>query len=213
VDGTRYLLMATIPFGNDGDITHSVAVQRVNNDLANGLGNLVQRTLSFIYKNAGAVIPTPGTYTPDDTALLMAAQVDIVTAVRAELDRQRFDKAAEAIFTVVTSANAYIDIQAPWGLKKTDPARMGTVLYVLAEVIRCLGLVMQPFTPDLAGKILDTVAVPPDQRQLDRLSAASALQPGTAISEPKGVFPRFCTAACASVDKSKSPLKISQFGG
>lgn len=196
VDGTRYVLMATIPFGNDGDISHGPALARVNNDLANGLGNLVQRTLSFIYKNAGAVVPTHNTYTPDDTALLTAAH-GMVAGVRVELDRQRFDKAIEVIFGVVNAANMYIDTQAPWGLKKTDPARMNTVLYVLAETIRCLGIIMQPFTPDLAGKILDQVAVTPDSRTFEHLSEAYALKPGTAIPEPKGVFPRLETTEAA----------------
>lgn len=189
VDGTRYVLMATIPFGNDGDITHSTALARVNNDLANGLGNLVQRTLSFIYKNCDGEIQKPGVFQEDDSTLLRSAE-HLLVNVRMWLDQQRFDKAIDIIISVVSDANTYIDMQAPWGLKKTNTERMNTVLYVLAEVIRCLGLVMQPFTPDVAGKILDAVAVPETDRTFDHLSAACALQPGTVIPEPKGVFPR-----------------------
>jgi methionyl-tRNA synthetase len=198
VDGTRYLMMAMIPFGNDGDITHKTALPRVNNDLANGLGNLVQRTMSFIYKNSDATIPTPGTYAPDDLSLLKQVQVDLLPAVRAEMDRQRFDLAVEIIMRAVSAANTYIDAQAPWGLKKTDPARMNTVLYVLSETIRCLGLIMQPLTPDLAAKILDTVAAPPDARTFRYLSSDAALKPGTSINEPKGVFPRLEVAEDAA---------------
>lgn len=190
VDGTRYLLLASIPFGNDGDITHSTAVNRINNDLANGLGNLAQRTLSFIYKNCGGVLPTPGTTTKEDETLLRAAQMDMLAGVRAELDRQRFDRALEIVFKVVSDANTYIDAQAPWTLKKTDTARMGTVLYVLVETIRCLGLIMQPVTPDSAARLLDQLDIPVDKRVYEFLAPAHAIKPGCTLPEPKGVFPR-----------------------
>ncbi len=190
VDGTRYLLLASIPFGNDGDITHATAVNRINNDLANGLGNLAQRTLSFIYKNCDGKIPEAGPLNNVDKSLLDQAYVSLLQGVRAELDRQRFDRALELIFKTVSDANVYIDAQAPWTLKKTDPKRMHTVLYVLSETIRCVALLMQAVTPDSATKLLDQLAVPGDKRGYNFLGTAGAIPAQTPIPEPRGIFPR-----------------------
>jgi methionyl-tRNA synthetase len=190
VDASRYFLLREVPFGNDGDFSHAQAVQRINNDLANGLGNLAQRTLSMIAKNCGEAIPAPGPLTAEDKTLLEMAQVKMLAAARIELDRQRFHKALDEIWSVVTAANGYIDAQAPWTLKKTDSARMETVLYVLAEVIRCLGLIVQPFMPDSATKMLDQLAVPADQRGFEFLNAGHMLKPNTKLPSPQGVFPR-----------------------
>ena len=87
--------------------------------------------------------------------------------------------------------NRYVDEQAPWGLKKTDPQRMETVLYVLAETIRCVALLVQPFMPDSMGKMLDQLSVPQDQRSFDTLNAAGALKAGTPLPTPSGIFPRY----------------------
>ena len=118
------------------------------------------------------------------------AQIRMLAATRMELDKQRFHKALEEIWSVVNAANGYIDAQAPWGLKKTDVARMNTVLYVLAETIRCLGLVVQPFMPESAGKILDQMAVGAGDRDFTAINATHALKPGTKLPAPQGVFPR-----------------------
>lgn len=190
MDASRYFMLREVPFGNDGDFSHAQALLRINNDLANGLGNLAQRTLSMIAKNCGEKVPAYGDFTAEDKELLSMAQVKMLAAIRLELDRQRFHKSLEEIWSVVNAANAYIDTQAPWGLKKTDVARMETVLYVLAETIRCLGLIVQPFMPDSAAKILDQLSVPADQRDFTALDAKFALKPGVALPAPQGVFPR-----------------------
>ena len=194
VDGTRFVLLSLVPFGNDGDFSHDLATQKINTLLANGLGNLAQRTLSFIYKNCDGKIPQHNNLNDADLALLKSAQETMLPAVRKELDRQRFDRAIEAIFETVNAANAYIDVQAPWTLKKEGKIdRMNQVLYVLAETIRCLSLVMQPFTPAASAKLLDLLAVNPDDRGFDRISPEYALKPETSIPEPQGVFPRIIT--------------------
>ena len=122
--------------------------------------------------------------------VLDLAQNQMLVKVRAELDKQRFHKAIEDIMFVANEANAYIDRQAPWTLKKEDPERMKTVLYVLAECIRCLGLIMQPLTPACAAKMLDQLKIADDQRDFASLSADCALKPDTAIDKPEGIFPR-----------------------
>ena len=190
VDASRYFMLREVPFGNDGDFSHAQAILRINNDLANGLGNLAQRTLAMINKNCGESVPEFGTFTPEDKQLLEMAQIKMLAAARGELDRQKFHKALEEIWNVVNAANGYIDAQAPWGLKKTDVARMGTVLYVLAETIRCLALIVQPFVPVSAAKMLDQLSIPADQRSFEFLDVQHALKPGTHIPAPQGIFPR-----------------------
>lgn len=190
VDASRFFLLREVPFGNDGDFSHANALARINSDLANGLGNLAQRTLSFIYKNCEGKIPAPSELTANDKALLQKAQIDMLPAVRTELDVQKFNKALEAIWDVVNAANVYIDVEAPWSLKKTDTVRMNTVLYVLCEAIRCLAIIVQPVMPESASKMLDQLQIGKDDRGFDTLSASHALKAGTVIEQPQGVFPR-----------------------
>ena len=104
---------------------------------------------------------------------------------------QAFHKALEAIWSLVGDANRYVDEMAPWGLKKTDPARMETVLYVLAEVIRHVGILVQPIIPDSAAKILDLLVLADDKRGFESLGPDHALAVGTELPKPEGVFPRF----------------------
>jgi methionyl-tRNA synthetase len=113
--------------------------------------------------------------------------------LRVEYGDQGFHRALEAIWQVVGAADRYVDAYAPWTLRKTDPARMATVLYVLTEVIRHLAILMQPVVPQSAAKLLDQLAVPADQR--DFASLATALVPGTKLPKPEGVFPRFVEVA------------------
>lgn len=195
VDQTRYFLMREVPHGQDGNFSHEQAILRLNSDLANSLGNLAQRTLSMIAKNCEGAVPTPGPFTEDDKALLDLAQIRMLPMVRHEYDRFMIHRAIEEIMRVSYEANSYIDRQAPWGLKKTDPKRMETVLYVLAEVVRCLALIMQPLTPDSANKLLDQLASTAQARDFAHISAAHALKPGLKLPEPQGIFPRIMVDA------------------
>lgn len=190
IDASRFFVLREVPFGNDGDFSHANALARINSDLANGLGNLAQRTLSFIYKNCEAKIPAPAELTGNDKALLAKAQTEMLQIVRVELDNQRFHKALEAIWDVVNAANVYIDVEAPWSLKKTDTVRMGTVLYVLCETIRCLALIIQPVMPESAGKMLDQLKIEQGARSFEYIAAEHALKSGTVIDQPVGIFPR-----------------------
>ncbi|MCF8496217.1 MAG: methionine--tRNA ligase, partial [Alphaproteobacteria bacterium] len=158
VDQIRYVLMREIPHGQDGNFSPALAVQRINADLANAFGNLAQRTLSMIHKNCDAAIPTPGEFTAEDQALLDLAHAAL-PKIRDHMDHFLVHRALEDLWQVVYEANAYVDAQAPWALKKEDPARMVTVLYVLAETIRCLGIMIQPVTPAGAAKLLNQLNV------------------------------------------------------
>jgi methionyl-tRNA synthetase len=187
LDQVRYFLLREMPFGADGDFSHRAMLGRMNNELANDLGNLAQRSLSMINKNCGAAVPTPGSFTEDDRALLDPAR-GLIGKIRPLIDAQAFHEVIETIWVVVRASNGYVDHQAPWALKKTDPARMATVLYVLADVVRCLGLALQPFMPGAMAKLLDQLAVAEDQRSFAAFDRA--LVPGTPLPAPQGIFPR-----------------------
>ncbi|MCB9995676.1 MAG: methionine--tRNA ligase [Rhodospirillales bacterium] len=190
VDASRYFLMRHVPFGNDGNFAHEDAVNRINSDLANSLGNLAQRTLSMIHKNCDGQIPHPGEFLEADKNLLDHAQSRTLPGLRRQFDKFMIHRALEDVMHLVNEANTYIDHQAPWTLKKEDPERMKTVLYVLAETIRCLGLMMLPITPDSASKMLDQLKIPADARDFSAVSADSAIPGGTPIDKPEGIFPR-----------------------
>lgn len=191
VDATRYGLMREVTFGQDGDISYDLLGNRINAELANNMGNLAQRTLSQIAKNCDGKVPQPGILEDADHQLLDKAGQAMLIAVRSEFEKMQFSRALEEIVQVANAANLYIDSQAPWTLKKTNPERMKTVLYVLAEVIRNLGLILQPFTPTAANKILDQVAVAANARDFGYIGAQHALAAGTVLPAPQGVFPRY----------------------
>src|SRR5712672_574070 len=137
LDPLRYFMLRELPFGNDGDFSHRAMVGRLNGDLANDLGNLAQRVLSMINRNCAAKVPEPSAFAEADERLLGEAQ-GLLARVRPLIAEQVFHQALEAIWRVVADANRYVDEQAPWALRRTDPERMQTVLYVLTETLRHL---------------------------------------------------------------------------
>ena len=190
LDPMRYFLLREVPFGNDGDFSRSAMIRRINSELANDLGNLAQRSLAMINKNCAAKVPNRGVFTDGDEAFLAKAQA-LLGQLRAEYDVQAFHKALDHLWFVIGESNRYIDEQAPWALRKTDPARMETVLYVLAEVLRHLAILVQPFMPDAMSKLLDQLAVPEHERDFAALTAEHALKSGMPLPAPQGVFPRY----------------------
>lgn len=188
LDPVRYFVLRELPFGSDGDFSHRAMVNRINADLANGLGNLAQRVLTLVNKNCAARVPTPAALAAGDEALLAAAK-GLHARLRLDFAEQAFHRALEALWQVVGDADRYIDEQAPWALRKTDAQRMATVLFVLAEVIRHLALLVQPVVPQAAARLLDQLAVPADKRDFGAL--ALPLAPGTALPKPEGIFPRY----------------------
>src|SRR5439155_7332339 len=163
--------------------------------LANDYGNLAQRVLAMINRNCDAAVPEPGAFTAEDEQLLGEAR-GLLDRVRPHLSEQAFHLALETIWRVVAAANRYVDEQAPWALRRSDPARMRTVLYVLAETLRYLAILTQPFVPDAAAKLLDQLAVPNSQRDFAALTT-NPLQPSAPLPQPEGIFPRFVDAEAA----------------
>jgi methionyl-tRNA synthetase len=191
LDQTRYFLMREVPFGNDGDFSRRAMIHRMNGDLANDLGNLSQRVLSMIFKNCDGVMPTLPADPQDEDKALMAATDALIDEVRMQMDRQAFHEALRAIWQVVSDANRYVDAMAPWGLKKSDPARMAEVLAVLAETIRQVAILVQPVMPESAARMLGQLGVASDARDFTSVGGKSRLQGGTSIAKPEPVFPRY----------------------
>jgi methionyl-tRNA synthetase len=172
VDQLRYFLMREVSFGQDGSYSPEAIVNRVNAELANSFGNLAQRTLSMIFKNLDGVIPAPGK-TQDDVDLL--AKVDVATAeLNARFDEFAFSVGLEAWMGAVFACNAYIDVAAPWTLRKTDPERMADVLGTLVAAIRKLAEAVVPVIPASAEKLIKVID--------DGLSGG--------LDQPVPIFPR-----------------------
>ncbi len=190
LDQVRYFLLREVPFGQDGNYSHEAIVARTNADLANDLGNLAQRSLSMIAKNCEGRVPVRGTLQPVDEAMLRQAE-EALAAARTAMGDQAIHTALATIFAVVADANRYFAGQEPWALKKTDPARMGSVLYTTAETVRRIAILCQPYIPASAGKLLDLLAIAEDRRSFADVGDAGALVEGTELPAPSGVFPRY----------------------
>lgn len=189
VDQIRYFLLREVPFGQDGNYSRDAIVQRINADLANDLGNLAQRSLSMIAKNCGGTVPKPGALSEADEAILATAD-KILPRVEEAIDAFAIHKALEIIWALIADANRYFAGEEPWAHKKSDVERMGTILYVTAEVIRQIAILVQAAIPESGGKLLDQLGVPEDARDFTALGPKGRLAPGTELPAPSGIFPR-----------------------
>jgi methionyl-tRNA synthetase len=192
LDQVRYFLLREKPFGGDGTLSHQALISRMNVELANDLGNLAQRSLSLIARNCEGQLPGRALATDDDRELLAMAEA-LPGLVRERLERQVFHDALEDVWKVVRAANGYIDRQAPWALRRTDPARMAAVLRVLVDTLRVIATVLQPFMPGSMARMLDQLGVPEGSRMLADLSVP--LVDGVELPSPQGVFPRYVEPA------------------
>jgi methionyl-tRNA synthetase len=192
LDPVRYFLLREVPFGQDGDFSRAALVNRLNGELANALGNLANRTLSLIQRNCDGRLPEPAPRAPGDATLTGLADA-LPATVGAQLDRQEFHLALEAILAAVREANGYITVEQPWALKKTDAMRMAHVLRHLHDALRAFATVLQPFMPGTMAKLLDQLGVPEAARGLDAL--ANPLPGGLALPPPESLFRKIEAAA------------------
>ncbi len=190
VDQMRYFFLREVSFGQDGNYSHEAIVKRINADLANDLGNLAQRSLSMIAKNCDGKIPIPGSLLAEDQKILARADSLLVQA-RSHMDKQAVHSVLGDVWAVVADANRYFASQEPWALRKTDPGRMATVLYVTADVIRQIAILAQPFMPGSAALILEQLGVDEEGRDFASLGEGDRLTPGQEIVGPRPVFPRY----------------------
>ncbi|TWB62061.1 methionyl-tRNA synthetase [Rhizobium sp. ERR 922] len=190
LDQVRYFFLREVSFGQDGSYSEEAIGTRINSDLANGIGNLASRSLSMIVKNCDGKIPECGPLTDEDKALLAQADA-LLASTREDMGKQLIHRALASIIALVSETDRYFASQEPWALKKTDPARMATVLYVTADVVRQISILLQPFMPESSGKLLDLIAIPSDKRDFAALGEAGRLVAGTPLEAPKPVFPRY----------------------
>ena len=193
VDNLRYFFMREIAFGQDGTYSPEAIVNRCNAELANSFGNLAQRTLSMIAKNMDGTLETFEA-NEDDGVLLAKVREACAEELPREFERLAFSNGIEAWMRAVYACNQYVDEQAPWTLKKTDPERMKAVLQTLYMAIRDLGIAIQPVVPEKAAAVLDMLGVPADARDFAALADEGwfeelVTQEHT-IDAPFPVFPR-----------------------
>jgi methionyl-tRNA synthetase len=174
VDALRYFLLREVPFGQDGSYSAEAIVNRANAELANSFGNLAQRTFSMIHKNLGGVLPAAG-QAEDDVALLNLVSRATGGEVLDAFDRFAFSVGIEAWLRAVFACNSYVDTQAPWALRKTDPDRMAAVLGTLVAAVRELTRAIAPIIPESADKLLTLI---------------DAGEGGAPIPQPTPLFPR-----------------------
>ena len=193
VDQLRYFFLREVPFGQDGNYSHEGIVARINADLANDLGNLAQRSLSMIFKNLDGKLSADQPLTDADRALL--AEVDAgVAALKTAFEDLAFSDGLDSWMRAVFACNQYVDEQAPWALRKTDPARMQVVLMTLFEAVRSLAIAIRPVVPASAERLLDQMGIPAAERDFaalaDREWLARLLSSVFVLGQPVGVFPR-----------------------
>jgi methionyl-tRNA synthetase len=189
-DAFRYVLLREVSFGQDGDFSVSGMKNRINADLANAYGNLAQRVLSFIYKQCEGVIPVSEALEPQDIAMLTGLE-SALTEVRSAVDQQALHKVCDAIWQCIYDANAYVDAEKPWSLRKENPDRMNTVLYVLCNVIKRLALLTFPILPTASERILRLLG----ETEFSYETFAALISDQRKINEPQPVFPRLVDEA------------------
>lgn len=193
VDTLRYFFLREVAFGQDGSWSAEAIVTRANAELANSFGNLAQRSLSMIFKNMDGELKGDLPKAEADLALLSAV-AEGIAGLRKAFDELSFSEGLEAWMRAVFACNQYVDEQAPWTLRKTDPARMEAVLMMLFQVVRDLAIAVRPVVPTSIDKLLDQMGQPAEARSFaafadDSWFAALAAR-GFKVDKPVGVFPR-----------------------
>ena len=192
LDALRYFLLREISYGQDGSYSAESIINRKNADLANEYGNLVQRSTSMVAKNLDGVVPqVTETDLTDADAELLAHLDGLLDRARAAIDVQEIHKYVEALWRVLENTNRYFSAQEPWKLKKTDPARMGVVLYVTLEVLRQVSILVQPVMPESAGRVLDQLGIADTNEARSFAALATPLAGGTQLPAPSPIFPRY----------------------
>ena len=189
VDAVRYYLLSEMPFANDGSATYETIVERFNSDLANTLGNLVNRTVAMNNKYFGGVVQEPDAAEPLDDELKQYC-LDTVKKVDDAINIFHMSDAVEAVISLAKRCNKYIDETAPWALAKDEDTkpRLGTVLYNLLESIRFIAVLLQPFMPDTNKAILDQISC--RYRGLRQPIGVRRYKPGTQLGQATPLFVR-----------------------
>lgn len=215
VDAVRYFVLHEIPYDNDGSITWDLLVERINSDLANILGNLVNRTIAMSNKYFGGIVENKNVNEPVDQELKDIALAMPEKAI-AKMDEFKASNALDEIFNLLRRTNKYIDETMPWALAKDESKkdRLATVLYNLIESIRFSAVMLYPYIPSTATKILDQINT--DKRDFDSLKEFGQYQSGTKVVEkPEMLFARLDPKEVAKKvaiieEKQKASVKVVQ---
>ena len=219
VDAVRYFVLHEMPFAADGIMTYELIIERINSELANILGNLVNRTVAMNNKYFGGVIQTPNTPDALDEEL-KAVALAMPGKVAAKMDELKVADAIDEIFVLLRRANKYIDETMPWALAKSEETkpRLGTVLYNLLEAIRFAAIALEPYLPDTAKRILDQINC--ENGGLESLETFGAMVPGTQVGAGEILFARLDMAKkleeieAFNAEKAKAalpPLEIEPY--
>jgi methionyl-tRNA synthetase len=193
VDALRYFLLREVTFGQDGSYSAEAIVARANAELANSFGNLAQRVLTQIVRNCGGGLPEIHGHTDADNAVFGIVCGAASTTIPEAFESLGLSRACEAWIHAVFACNAYIDEQAPWTLRKTDPARMETVLATLYICIAVLAVAIRPVIPASADRLLDAMGVEPELRTFDGILShwySPLAESDFRLSAPTPLFPR-----------------------
>ncbi len=187
LDQIRYFLFREVPFGNDGDFSKSAISNRVNADLSNNYGNLIQRVLSFIVKNCDSNVNPTSDLERIDKELVNNFDIKFKEYFK-HMECQNIDKSIKAIMELLSSTNAYIDQQAPWSLKKTNPQRMETVLYLVSTIIIKSTVMLFPIIPQSASIVLSFFELDIKNIKFDLLNEIALKK--IKVINPRPIFPR-----------------------
>lgn len=194
VDALRYYLLREVSFGQDGSYSAEAIVRTANADLANSFGNLAQRSLSMIFKNLEGVLSSDYVAAPDDIALLADLETMAIDRLPHEFEQLAFSVGIEDWIRAVFACNQYVDAQAPWALRKTDPERMRAVLMTLFQAVRTLAIAIRPVVPAAADALLDQMGIAADARDFAALADKdwfpTFVASGFTVSQPVPIFPR-----------------------
>jgi methionyl-tRNA synthetase len=204
-DAVRYFLLREVPFGLDGDFSHPAIIGRINAELANDLGNLVRRSVAMTAKYTSGRVPAAAEARPLERELVATAE-RVARQTAEHLEACAFHKALVTLWELVRATNRYIDDAEPWALNKAgEDERLGTVLYHILESIRWVAVMVDPFMPDSAGRILEQLGLDPEpgQRSRARIAEWGGLPPGAQVQPAEALFPR--------IEPDRAEALIEQF--